>query len=62
MGIVLSDKHKNFRKDKKILEKAIAEDPAIFDYDSQYEEMQKVRDQKIIEQKEADKEKKVKNV
>ncbi|CAK5078785.1 unnamed protein product [Meloidogyne enterolobii] len=28
-------------KDKKILEKAIAEDPTIFDYDSQYEEMQK---------------------
>uniref|UniRef100_A0A914MSG5 Uncharacterized protein n=1 Tax=Meloidogyne incognita TaxID=6306 RepID=A0A914MSG5_MELIC len=49
------------KKDKKILEKAIAEDPTIFDYDSQYEEMQKVRDQKIIEQKEADKEKKVKN-
>uniref|UniRef100_A0A914MUL2 Nuclear speckle splicing regulatory protein 1 N-terminal domain-containing protein n=1 Tax=Meloidogyne incognita TaxID=6306 RepID=A0A914MUL2_MELIC len=47
-------------KDKKILEKAIAEDPTIFDYDSQYEEMQKVRDQKIIEQKEADKEKKPK--
>lgn len=42
------------------MEKAIAEDPTIFDYDSQYEEMQKVRDQKIIEQKEADKEKKVK--
>ena len=37
----------------------MAEDPSIFDYDSQYEQMQKLRDQKVAEQKEADKEKKV---
>lgn len=50
---------KSLRKDKKIVEQAIKEDPTIFDYDSQYEQMQKIRDQKILEQKEADKEKKV---
>src|SRR5688572_17638044 len=42
-----------------MVEKLMAEDPSIFDYDSQYEQMQKLRDQKVAEQKEADKEKKV---
>jgi hypothetical protein len=37
----------------------MAENPDIYDYDGQYEKMQQLRDQKIVEQKEADKEKKV---
>ena len=42
-----------------MMEKLIAEDPSIFDYDGQYEKDQKIKEQKIAAQREADKEKKV---
>lgn len=40
-------------------EKALAEDPTIFDYDNVYDELQAKKNQKIAEIKAADKERKV---
>lgn len=40
-------------------EKAIAEDPTVFDYDAIYDELQAKKNEKIAEFKAADKERKV---
>lgn len=40
-------------------ERALAEDPTIFDYDNVYDELQAKKNQKIAEIKAADKERKV---
>jgi len=41
------------------LEKAVAEDPTIFEYDSIHEKLENQRHKSTVEQREADKEKKV---
>lgn len=41
------------------MEKAVAEDPTIFEYDSIHEKLENQRHKATVEQKEADKEKKV---
>lgn len=40
-------------------EKALAEDPTVFDYDNVYEDLQAMKNEKITEIKAADKERKV---
>ncbi|KAL3081320.1 hypothetical protein niasHT_039797 [Heterodera trifolii] len=47
-------------REQRIVEKELAKNPDIFDYDTHYEEIQQQRDQKVATQKEADKEKKPK--
>lgn len=46
---------------KREYEKALAEDPSVFQYDEIYEELQAVRDAKQEEKKKADKERNVWN-
>lgn len=40
-------------------ERALAEDPTVFDYDSIYDELKAEKNQKIVEKKAADKQRKV---
>uniref|UniRef100_A0A914GZR5 Nuclear speckle splicing regulatory protein 1 N-terminal domain-containing protein n=1 Tax=Globodera rostochiensis TaxID=31243 RepID=A0A914GZR5_GLORO len=47
-------------REQRLIEKELAENPDIFDYDAHYEQIQQQRDQKVAVQKEADKEKKPK--
>ncbi|PAV83111.1 hypothetical protein WR25_07760 [Diploscapter pachys] len=47
---------------ERLHERAMAEDPTIFDYDKNYDEIQAVKNEKIAVQKEADKERKAKYV
>ena len=48
-----------FRKDKRLIANALAEDPSIYEYDEHYEAIERQKNQAVIEQKMADKEKKV---
>uniref|UniRef100_A0A8L8KR42 RING-type domain-containing protein n=1 Tax=Heligmosomoides polygyrus TaxID=6339 RepID=A0A8L8KR42_HELPZ len=45
---------------ERLQEMALAEDPTVFDYDASYEQIQAARDEKVAEQKKADKERKSK--
>jgi coiled-coil domain-containing protein 55 len=47
-------------KDQRLVEQVLAEDPSAYEYDNVYDEIEKKKNEKTAEQREADKEKKPK--